>query len=127
MDLVVERFRHGFLMKAADGRSELARVEGDIVAIYPQAGRHAGAIYDDYGLANDGFGRLKGPLSDILAAIARQISASRDGRSRSPRDRRRCTHCGECEDEPEDYEAICDPCLRRRDAQAPARSAQARR
>jgi hypothetical protein len=81
MDLVVERFPHGFLLKAADGRQELDRVHGDIVAIYPQMGIYAGEVYDD--CANDGLGRLRGPLSDILAAIARRVSEHPRRRSRS--------------------------------------------
>jgi hypothetical protein len=84
MDLVLERFPHGFLLKAADGRQELDRL-GDIVAIYPQMGIYAGEVYDD--CANDGLGRLRGPLSDILAAIARRVDEHPRRRSRS---RRRC-------------------------------------
>jgi hypothetical protein len=84
MDLVLERFPHGFLLKAADGRQELDRL-GDIVAIYPQMGIYVGEVYDD--CANDGLGRLRGPLSDILAAIARRVSEHPRRRSRS---RSRC-------------------------------------
>ncbi len=84
MDLVLERFPHGFILKAADGRQEFDRL-GDIVAIYPQMGIYAGEVYDD--CANDGLGRLRGPLSNILAAIARRVEEHPRRRSRS---RRRC-------------------------------------
>jgi hypothetical protein len=114
MDLIVERFRYGFLLEVGDGRAALSCGTRDVVAIYPQAGRHADAVYGE--CANDGLGRLKGPLPDILAAVARRLAAEpvRD-RSRSPRgDRRCCFHCGRFEDESDEYGpygTTCPECL----------------
>ena len=121
MDLVISRHPRGYRLD--NGYGECDERGGDIVAIFPRVGWRARHILRELQVAD---GWVVSSLPSILAAVVDAGLVTR-ARSRSPRDRRRCTHCGECEDEPEDYEAICDPCLRRRDAQVPARSAQARR
>jgi hypothetical protein len=58
-------------------------------------------------------------LTEAALASHTRVAERSRARSRSPRDHRRCTHCGDSEDEPEEYETICAPCLRRRDAHVP--------
>jgi hypothetical protein len=125
MDLIVSRHPRGYRLD--DGYGEYGERGGDIVAIFPEVGWRARHILRELKVVR---GWVVSPLPSILAAVVGE-GLGTPSRSRSPRDRRRCTPCGESEDEPEDYEAICDPCLRRRDVQArPAArtsAAQARR
>jgi hypothetical protein len=96
-----------------------------VVAVYPGLGYLADGIASEFSRTADR--TIHVPIAVLMAAIARRLGAwdvdYADGnaergraRSRSPRDHRRCTHCGNSEDEPEEYETICTPCLRRRDA-----------
>ncbi len=117
MDLIVSEHPRGFRLDGSHG--EYSERGGTIVAIFPEAGPHARRILQELKQVD---GWIVSSLPCILAAVANEGLVSRS-RSRSPRgDRRRCTHCGDSEDETEDYETICDGCLRKRDARAPPRS-----
>ena len=83
MDLIIKRSPRGFLLECADAARMLATRGDDVVAVFPGAGRHAGAVYAE--CANDGFGRITATLPDLLQAISGKIAAEPvRSRSRSP-------------------------------------------
>jgi hypothetical protein len=118
MDLILSQHPRGFRLDNGYGEYS-ERNGGTIVAIFPEVGPRARRILQELKEVD---GWIVSSLPCILAAVANEGLVARS-RSRSPaRDHRRCTRCGDSEDETEEYETICDGCLRKRDAQPPRSS-----
>jgi hypothetical protein len=122
MDLIVSQGPRGLFLGRSDTRGFGSARGGNIVAISPRAGPHMDSILR--GLARvDGW--IVSPLSCVLAAAAHTIAREADAkapceRSRSPPGGRRCCCCcGESEAETEDFETLCDGCLRGRELSPP--------
>jgi hypothetical protein len=121
MDLYIVKLSRGYSVRVGRVSNWPCPRTTAVVAVYPGLGHLADDLVRDFSRTADR--TIHVPIAVLLAAVARRLGAwdvdyadEGGARSRSPRDHRRCTHCGDSEDEPEEYETICAPCLRRRDA-----------